>query len=203
MRFDKASALYGEFGRFYVGYVTNIAAALEGPHTLASVVPRSRDGAAFRGSGVVSLMWNGLSSASAGGGVIRFWARRTSVRCCVLAEQSSGPRGQGGAPGAKRGRTTLTPGWRLLRLPGWPWCSGWVAAGEGVMCRAAGGLAASLMYACWVRRWALRSGVPHTPVGCRGCGHRLFGDRCCCGGCPAHHDEFSLLSSPDVAASRS
>jgi chlorite dismutase len=31
MRFDKASALYGEFGRFYVGYVTNIAAALEGP----------------------------------------------------------------------------------------------------------------------------------------------------------------------------
>jgi chlorite dismutase len=28
MRFDKASALYGEFGRFYVGYLTDIAAAL-------------------------------------------------------------------------------------------------------------------------------------------------------------------------------
>ena len=28
MRFDKASALYGEFGRFYVGYVTDIADAL-------------------------------------------------------------------------------------------------------------------------------------------------------------------------------
>jgi chlorite dismutase len=28
MRFDKASALYGEFGRFYVGYITDIADAL-------------------------------------------------------------------------------------------------------------------------------------------------------------------------------
>jgi peroxiredoxin len=28
MRFDKASALYGEFGRFYVGYLTDIASAL-------------------------------------------------------------------------------------------------------------------------------------------------------------------------------
>ena len=28
MRFDKASALYGEFGRFYVGYLTDVAAAL-------------------------------------------------------------------------------------------------------------------------------------------------------------------------------
>jgi peroxiredoxin len=28
MRFDKASALYGEFGRFYVGYLTDISAAL-------------------------------------------------------------------------------------------------------------------------------------------------------------------------------
>jgi peroxiredoxin len=28
MRFDKASALYGEFGRFYVGYVTDISTAL-------------------------------------------------------------------------------------------------------------------------------------------------------------------------------
>jgi chlorite dismutase len=28
MRFDKASALYGEFGRFYVGYLTDIAAAV-------------------------------------------------------------------------------------------------------------------------------------------------------------------------------
>ena len=29
MRFDKASALYGEFGRFYVGYLTDIGAALD------------------------------------------------------------------------------------------------------------------------------------------------------------------------------
>ena len=28
MRFDKASALYGEFGRFYVGYLTDIGSAL-------------------------------------------------------------------------------------------------------------------------------------------------------------------------------
>lgn len=28
MRFDKASALYGEFGRFYVGYLTDVATAL-------------------------------------------------------------------------------------------------------------------------------------------------------------------------------
>jgi len=28
MRFDKASALYGEFGRFYVGYLTDVAGAL-------------------------------------------------------------------------------------------------------------------------------------------------------------------------------
>ena len=28
MRFDKASALYGEFGRFYVGYITDIDSAL-------------------------------------------------------------------------------------------------------------------------------------------------------------------------------
>ncbi len=27
MRFDKASALYGEFGRFYVGYLTDISSA--------------------------------------------------------------------------------------------------------------------------------------------------------------------------------
>jgi chlorite dismutase len=28
MRFDKASALYGEFGRFYVGYITDISSAI-------------------------------------------------------------------------------------------------------------------------------------------------------------------------------
>jgi hypothetical protein len=38
----------------------------------------------------------------------------------VRGEQPSGPRGQGGAPAAKRGRTTLTPGWRLLGHPGGP-----------------------------------------------------------------------------------
>ena len=31
MRFDKASALYGEFGRFYVGYLTDIGTAIGGP----------------------------------------------------------------------------------------------------------------------------------------------------------------------------
>jgi chlorite dismutase len=31
MRFDKASALYGEFGRFYVGYLTDLATALATP----------------------------------------------------------------------------------------------------------------------------------------------------------------------------
>lgn len=30
MRFDKASALYGEFGRFYVGYLTDLPSALGG-----------------------------------------------------------------------------------------------------------------------------------------------------------------------------
>src|SRR5690242_11663376 len=30
-------------------------------------------------------------------------------------KQPSGPRCQGGAPAAQRGRTALTPGWRLLR----------------------------------------------------------------------------------------
>lgn len=30
MRFDKASALYGEFGRFYVGYLADLATALRG-----------------------------------------------------------------------------------------------------------------------------------------------------------------------------
>ena len=31
MRFDKASALYGEFGRFYVGYLTDLSTALAEP----------------------------------------------------------------------------------------------------------------------------------------------------------------------------
>ena len=30
MRFDKGSALYGEFGRFYVGYVASIDDVLDG-----------------------------------------------------------------------------------------------------------------------------------------------------------------------------
>ena len=29
MRFDQASALYGEFGQFYVGYLADIGAALD------------------------------------------------------------------------------------------------------------------------------------------------------------------------------
>src|SRR6266508_4278476 len=62
------------------------------------------------------LMWNGLSSPGFGVGGVGFLGasdRRSGV--LFAAEQASGPRGQGGAPAAKRGRTTLTPGWRLLR----------------------------------------------------------------------------------------
>jgi len=36
MRFDKASALYGEFGRFYVGYLTDVAGALGAPNSPAT-----------------------------------------------------------------------------------------------------------------------------------------------------------------------
>ena len=38
MRFDKASALYGEFGRFYVGYLTDIGAHLTRPHRISLVL---------------------------------------------------------------------------------------------------------------------------------------------------------------------
>jgi chlorite dismutase len=36
MRFDKASALYGEFGRFYVGYLTELPTALAGLGAIAT-----------------------------------------------------------------------------------------------------------------------------------------------------------------------
>ncbi len=111
----------------------------------------------------------------------------------LLAQQASGPRGQGGAPAAKRGRTTLTPGWRLLRDPGarglrW-------AAGEGVvMRRAAGGLAARLMFAGRDRRRALRREVLHTDRGDAGIGrHSRDGDRFCSGGRPAHHGVLAVV----------
>ncbi len=110
----------------------------------------------------------------------------------LAAEQAAGPRGQGGAPAAKRGRTTLTPGWRLLRDPG-ALASGWAAVEGAVMRRAAGGLAARLMYARWCRRRALRSWVPHTLLDGGGCGHSRHGDRCCCGGCPAHHGVLAAV----------
>ena len=35
MRFDKGSALYGEFGRFYVGYLASIDEVLEGPRPVS------------------------------------------------------------------------------------------------------------------------------------------------------------------------
>jgi len=50
------------------------------------------------------------------------------VRRSHEAQQATGPRGQGGAPAAKRGRTTLIPGWRLLRhLP--VACRWWARSG--------------------------------------------------------------------------
>ena len=70
------------------------------------------------------LMWNGLSSASAD----LFWTLRgrvePEVRRMDEIEQATGPWGQGGAPAAKRGRTTLTPGWRLLHDRRRPWLLG-------------------------------------------------------------------------------
>lgn len=64
---------------------------------------------------------------------------------------------------------------------------GWAVVVGPVMRRAAGGLAASLMFARWCRSRALRSWVPHTRIGVGSGGQSVFGDRCCCGGCPAHH----------------
>ena len=45
MRFDKGSALYGEFGRFYVGFVAPILDALDGrPESVASDADAQSDG---------------------------------------------------------------------------------------------------------------------------------------------------------------
>ena len=71
------------------------------------------------------LMWNGLSSASVDGGWVGVWgAPNRRFGAWLPVEQAAGPRGQGGAPAAKRGRTTLTPGWRLLRHRRRPWWLG-------------------------------------------------------------------------------
>jgi hypothetical protein len=59
-----------------------------------------------------------------------FGARAASgPHAWLMMSRRRGPRGQGGAPAAKRGRTTLTSGWRLLRVPrcggggrGGGWC---------------------------------------------------------------------------------
>jgi len=78
----------------------------------------------------------------------------------MMVEQAAGPRCQRGAPAAKRGRTTLTVGWRLLRrsplgVRGWP--------GEGSTMRRGGmWLTARLMYAGWDRSSAIRRKVPWT-----------------------------------------
>ena len=55
------------------------------------------------------------------------------------------------------------------------------------MRRAAGGLAARLMFAGWNRRRALRRELPHTDRGGSWRGHSRDGDRFCSGGGPAHH----------------
>jgi len=86
----------------------------------------------------------------------------------LVVEQASGFWGQGGAPGAERGRTTLTPGWRLLGRR----VVGWGALGGLVMRRAVWvGLAARLMVAGRDRRRALRSWLPHTDRGGAGWCH--------------------------------
>ena len=102
------------------------------------------------------------------------------------AEQATGSRGQGGAPGAKRGRTTLTPGWRLLR--GSPCIGWWRRPSEDSTVRRdeANGLAARLMYAGQNRRRALRRELPQTQSVRQMPGHSRDGDRSCCGGAPAH-----------------
>ena len=46
MRFDKGSALYGEFGRFYVGYVASIDDVLDGCVAASAVSCRSPAGPA-------------------------------------------------------------------------------------------------------------------------------------------------------------
>ena len=68
-----------------------------------------------------------------------------------------------------------------------PGSPGWGAVEGSVTRRAAGGLAARLMYARWCRRRALRSELPHTDRGDARIGrHSRDGDRCCSGGRPAH-----------------
>src|SRR3984957_8622486 len=104
----------------------------------------------------------------------------------IDTEQATGPRGQDGAPAAKRGRTVLTPGWRLLHSS--PAARGrWAGKDSTVRRDETSGLAARLMYAGQNRRRALRRELPQTDRGrLMAPGHSPHGDRSCCGGVPAH-----------------
>ncbi len=50
-------------------------------------------------------MWNGLSTSRAKVPITVLWPRRTGGAALDRSEQSVGPRGQHGAPGARRVRT--------------------------------------------------------------------------------------------------
>jgi hypothetical protein len=100
----------------------------------------------------------------------------------VATEQATGSRCQGGAPAAKRGRTTLTPGWRLLRHPPatawWRACSGAHQTRQPIVGRAS----ATLMYAGRNRKLSIRRKLPQTwnaPVARQ---QRRDGDLACDGG---------------------
>jgi hypothetical protein len=109
----------------------------------------------------------------------------------LMWEQAAGPRGQGGAPAAQRGRTTLTGEWRLLR--GSPRRAGWWSA-EGVATRrdVVDRGTATLVFACCGRSASSRRWVPRIMrvradggVG----GRNARGDQVCGGGVPARRGE--------------
>src|SRR4051794_2425646 len=107
-----------------------------------------------------------------------------------MLEQAVGPCGQGGAPAAKRGRTTLRAGWRLLRVsPLWRW-GGWlkrVGARRDVVDRGT----ATLVFACDDRSASSRRWVPRimrVRADYRVGGRNARGDEFCGGGVPTRRD---------------
>ena len=104
-------------------------------------------------------------------------------------EQAAGSRGQDGAPAAQRGRTVLTPGWRLLAPPGGRWGS----SGVSTTCReGVGRCAARLVFAGRNRKSGMRRELPQTSVGHPGVagGQASLGDLSCDGGFPARRGLF-------------